>query len=61
MNNKFISWNISDSEGSFRKKIAVNILRMWKSLQLNSKKIKRLEALKLRKDSDLNAIVGEEN
>ena len=61
MNNKFISWNTSESEGSFRKKIAVNILRMWKSLQLNSKKIKRLEALKLRKDSDLNAIVGEEN
>jgi hypothetical protein len=60
MNNRFISWTISESEGSFRKKLAVNILRIWKSLQRNSKKIKSLEAMKLSKNSDLNAIVGEE-
>ena len=60
MSKHIIDWSNSESEISFRKKIKLNFVRIWKFIFKISNKVKKLETLKLKKDTDLNAIVGEE-
>ena len=60
MARNIIKWTSTESEVSFRKKIELNLLRIWKYIYRISNKVTTLETLKLHKDEDIDAIIGEE-
>jgi len=59
MNNKIITWTLTENETLFRTKLNKAITTLWKRISLLVKRVVALENSKLTYDSDLNVVVWE--